>query len=55
MPIRPSKPWLGVTPPSRHASIGIGQDGDVHPHPPLRFGVTPNHQSVRKGVGHRFE
>ena len=31
----------GSDPPSRHASIGIGQDGDVPPHPPLRCGVAP--------------
>ena len=35
----------GSDPPSRHASIGIGEDGDVHPHLPLRCGVTPIQQS----------
>ena len=35
----------GRDPPSRHASIGIGDDGDVHPHPPLRRGVPPGQQS----------
>ena len=35
----------GSDPPSRHASIGIGEDGDVHPHPPLRCGVAPSQQS----------
>ncbi len=35
----------GSDPPSRHASIGIGKDGDVHPHPPLRRGVTPSQRS----------
>ena len=35
----------GSDPPSRHASIGIGEDGDVHPHRPLRCGVAPSHQS----------
>ena len=39
----------GSDPPSRHASIGIGQDGDVHPHPPLRCGVAPSQQSVPEG------
>ena len=36
----------GSDPPSRHASIGIGQGGDVHPHPPLRCGVAPDNQSL---------
>ena len=35
----------GSDPPSRHASIGIGEDGDVHPHLPLRCGVTPIQES----------
>ena len=39
----------GSDPPSRHASIGIGKDGDVHPHPPLRCGVAPSQQSVPEG------
>ena len=36
-------------PPSRHASIGIGQIGDVHRHPPLGCGVIPGHQSPAGG------
>ena len=39
----------GSDPPPRHASIGIGQDGDVHPHPPLRCAVAPSQQSVPEG------
>ena len=40
-----SEAVVGSDPPSRHASIGIGEDGDVHPHLPLRCGVTPIQQS----------
>ena len=40
----------GSDPPSRHASIGIGQDGYVHPHPPLRRGVAPSQRSFQEGV-----
>ena len=39
----------GSDPPSRHASIGIGDDGDGHPHRPLRCGVAPSQQSLREG------
>ena len=39
----------GSDPPSRHASIGIGEDGDGHPHPPLRCGVAPSQQSLQEG------
>ena len=35
----------GSDPPSRHASIGIGDDGDGHPHRPLRCGVAPSQRS----------
>jgi len=35
----------GSDPPSRHASISIGGNRDVHRHPPLRRGVTPGQQS----------
>ncbi len=43
----------GSDPPSRHASIGIGQDGDVHPHPPVRCGSLPASSPSRKGVERR--
>ena len=39
----------GSDPPSRHASIGIGADGDVQRHPPLRRGVAPIQRSVPEG------
>jgi len=35
----------GSDPPSRHASIGIEENRDVHRHPPLRRGVAPSQQS----------
>ena len=39
----------GSDPPSRHASIGIGEDGDVHPHRPLRCGSLPSISPVQEG------
>ena len=35
----------GSDPPSRHASIGAGEDGAGQPHPPRRCGVAPIQQS----------
>jgi len=35
----------GSDPPVRHGSISIGENRDVHRHPPLRRGVTPSQQS----------
>ena len=35
----------GSDPPSRHASIGIGEDGAGQPHPPRRCGVAPSQRS----------
>ena len=36
-----SPPPTGSDPPSRHASIGIGENRDVHRHPPRRRGSLP--------------
>ena len=49
MPIRAPWPWLGGDPPSRHASIGIGADGDGQPILPSAAGSLPASDPVREG------
>ncbi len=39
----------GSDPPSRHTSIGTGEDGAGQPHPPRRYGVAPSQQSLPEG------
>jgi len=39
----------GSDPPSRHASIGIGENRNVHRHPPLHRGSLPASSPMREG------
>ena len=43
------KAVAGSDPSSRHASIGIGENRDVHRHPPLRRGSLPASSPMREG------